>query len=133
MNENIDKSKVAIASRIFLGLFLCLIATILFLDLGYIARTLTFLFTISFGFTSYFFYLLFFFLGIFILLRSKKIEIQLARYLPGIVLILLGVSALLSYFSDKDFALSLILPKMKELYQSGNYYSSQWIRKIPFV
>lgn len=133
MNENIDKSKVAIASRIFLGLFLCLIATILFLDLGYIARTLTFLFTISFGFTSYFFYLLFFFLGIFILLRSKKIEIQLARYLPGIVLILLGASALLSYFSDKDFALSLILPKMKELYQSGNYYSSQWIRKIPFV
>lgn len=127
MNENKESTKSKLV-RIFFGLFLCLISLVMFLNVGYIGRSLSFIFIFFFGQASYFLYAIFFIIGLLNIVNPKKKNLGGARYIAGVVVTLLAVSSLLTYLFAKTIAFSDFGEKIGELYNVSNYYSQEFLR-----
>lgn len=132
MNEN-NKIVSNKLMKIILGLFLCLISVVMILDIGYIGRTLTFVFTFLFGFTSYFFYALFAIIGIVLIFKQKDTKIHVGAYVAGALIMLIGAQMLLTYIFEPGIVFASLGAKIQELYNPGNYYNAEYIHKWPFM
>lgn len=132
MYENVETTKSKVI-RIFFGIFLCLISSIMFLNVGYLGRALSFIFTFLFGLTSYFFYGLLFIVGIVNITNPKRRNLGGTRYIAGIILTLLAVSSLFSYLFAKSIVFADFPKKIGELYNLGNYFSSEFLRAFSLV
>ena len=83
--------------QLLFGLFLCLISFILVMDVGYVARTLNYLFFFFFGYGCYLIYLLNICFGIYLILLSKKNIIKhKITLICGSVFAYIGILSILS-------------------------------------
>ncbi len=88
----------------FLGIFLILLSIVLILNTWYIARTLTFVFTYSFGIMSYVIYGFIYATGFIMAFFKDKFHIRFKIRIYAVVLIFIGLMILLSciYTSVND-------------------------------
>lgn len=131
MNENKESTK-SNSVKIFFGIFLCLISAVMFLNIGYLGRTLSFIFTFVLGQASYFLYGLLFIIGVINTINPKKRNLGGSRYIAGIIFVLLGASSLFSYLFAKTITFASFSEKLGELYNPSNYYSPDFLRTFSF-
>ena len=115
---------------LFSGLCLCIFAFILIMDVGYVARTLTFIPNFLFGFGTYLFLLLLIIKGISLVFANRRIKFKhMAWIISGIVVMMVGISSLISLTSYKTI---YYIDNFSSIYAShfANYYSEI---KLPFL
>lgn len=102
MSEN---KKVTVSSRtfaFFIGVFLCLLAVILIMNVGYPARMIAFPFFYSFGVGSYAVYLLLYAIGISYLFRGRSIKFRANLRFFGVILLFICFLAMNTLIICKD-------------------------------
>ena len=88
---------------VFVGILLCLLSIILFLNAGYAAKGLSFSFTYVLGFTSYVLYGILLAEGIFLIFKNKGMGFLTNKYFWFSVVLVIGLSGLVTYLLvDQD-------------------------------
>ena len=95
---------------VFLGVFLCLLSLILFLNAGFVSKGLSFSFTYVLGFSSYILYGLLFAEGVFLIAKNKGISLLANKYFWFAVVFVVGLSGFITYLlvDQKELILSFI-------------------------
>jgi S-DNA-T family DNA segregation ATPase FtsK/SpoIIIE len=132
MNDVNAKTNNKLLNVVF-GFFLCLFSAILFIDIDYPARALSFVFTFVFGYLSYAIYILLFVVGFLLIFGLKSKKSGYKKYLPSAIIVFIGLSVLFSLLLSKDLSFSLLKDKIEILYNAGNYYSPEFIHQTPFM
>ena len=121
---------------VFIGILLCLLSIILFLNAGYAAKGISFSFTYVLGFTSYILYGIIFAEGIFLIFKNKGMGLLTCKYFWFAIVLIIGLSGLVTYFlvDQKEMYLSFInsekeISLFDELHEIiGGYFDRETIK-----
>lgn len=108
---------------LFFGLFLCILTFVLIMDIGYVARTFTFLPNFLFGYGNYVILLAVLLKGISLVFSNHDFKIKhYAWIIAGIVVMMVGISCLISLTSYDTI---YYVNNFSSIYVShfNNYYS----------
>ena len=105
-----EKKKFQVLKRHFTffgGIALCLLAVVLILNVGYIARAIAFPFAFLFGLGSYVLYALLYAYGMFLFFREKGFKFKFNNYFFGGLIIFASALMMATLIVTKDSPLSL--------------------------
>ena len=100
-----SKKKLEISKRsftLFIGILLCLFSIMLILNVGYVARAISFPFLYVFGFGAYLLYLLFFINGFCLIFLDHPLLFRRKIRIPGLLFAFLGIIILITIIATKN-------------------------------
>ncbi|MCD8203582.1 MAG: hypothetical protein LUB56_00420 [Coprobacillus sp.] len=132
LNRNTNKSYRGQVT-FFLGIFLILLSLVLFLNTWYIARTLTYIFTYSFGIMSYVIYAFIYATGFILAFFKDRFHLDHKIRIIGVILIFIGLMVLItciyiSVNSAREEIKDMGFARYFATSCAGfNYYEPSWI------
>ncbi len=105
----------------FGGIALILLSLVLILNMWYVARAFTFLFTFLFGLTSYLLFAILLGVGVYLLVKKQPLKIKLSLKFFGVVLILISLTLLFTAFYKPSYKLS----GYGEFFKTLEYFKNQ--------
>ncbi len=131
ISENSYKHSLYIA----LGVFLWLLAMVLIINIGPVAKVLSFIFTYTFGIMSYVIYLLMLVFGFFLIFFQDKLKIKYPSRVVASIILFLGLDVLVTciYVSVNDSSELITLSNFTSYFSKYCYEDVKYVRTTEFI
>ncbi|MCD8194801.1 MAG: hypothetical protein LUD22_00625 [Coprobacillus sp.] len=118
-----------------IGVFLWLLAMVLIINIGPVAKVLSFIFTYTFGILSYVIYVLMLVVGFFLIFFQDKVKVSYPSRVVASIVLFLGLDIIVTdiYVSVLDTSSLITLSNFTQYFSDSCFSSVKYIRTTEFI